>query len=62
MDIETKQILLDEIGKLKPPSEYKWNFRSIVIVLDIIALIAPLTVLIHGYSVSPLPTALFPRP
>jgi len=50
MDIETKKILLDEIRKLKPPGENKWNFRSIVIVLGIIALIAPLTVLFHGYA------------
>lgn len=46
LDIGTKQVLLDEIRKLKPASENRWNFRYVIWALAIVALASPLTMLL----------------
>ena len=52
VSMEDKKVLLDEIRKLKPASENRWNFRYIIWALAIVALVSPLTVLVHGYTAS----------
>ncbi len=53
--IEEKQILLDEIRKLKPASDNRWNFRYVIWSLALVALASPLILIslaIRGEVVS----------
>ncbi|MBQ4834854.1 MULTISPECIES: hypothetical protein [Pseudoalteromonas] len=41
LDLEHKKVLLDEIRKLRPASENRWNFRWVIWALALVAIISP---------------------
>lgn len=48
LDLEKKKELLDEIRKLKPASDNRWNFRYVIWALALVALSSPLVYVVHG--------------
>ena len=56
MEMDDKLKYLDEVRKLKPPSENRWNFRYVIWAIALVAISSPLMFLafaVQGKEVDP---------
>ena len=53
LPLSEKREYLDEVRKLAPASENRWNFRWVILALALIAISSPLALLTHMVSSIP---------